>query len=347
MVQGADAITRGQRLTAAVAGILVACGAGAVEERASAPRSRPPAVATAAKVTIDAGTRVADAEVTVADAETAAVAEPADAAIAAPPDAAPANTREILAFTWCGRDGDSDFGGGLEDHWGGGVGRGIGGRSPHPVTQVDVRLLSSPPALPCAADVCGLREDARECASQTRMNAPGSVFLSIPIAPDGSVGDVRAAGPARVTECIRAAAANARLSCAPTGAARPVVGLRIDLVPPVSPAPPGPTVRESGLVANGRLRVEVISRIVRVNRGRFLHCYEAGLAQNPALRGRVGVRFVIGKDGNVMFTTDGGSDLPDAGVCGCVQSVFRSLSFPAPDSGTVMVSDFFTFGRPD
>lgn len=85
--------------------------------------------------------------------------------------------------------------------------------------------------------------------------------------------------------------------------------------------------------ATGRLPAEVIQRVVRQNFGRFRLCYENGLRGNPNLAGRVGVRFVIGRDGGVMSSANGGSDLPDAGVVSCVVGAFRGLQFPQSEEG--------------
>ena len=90
-------------------------------------------------------------------------------------------------------------------------------------------------------------------------------------------------------------------------------------------------------VVNGRLAAEVIRRIVRMNDGRYRACYESGLRTDPGLQGRVAVKFVIDRTGAVAVAADGGSDIPDEGVRRCVVSSFLSLSFPAPESGSVTV----------
>ena len=102
--------------------------------------------------------------------------------------------------------------------------------------------------------------------------------------------------------------------------------------------PSGPRVRLPGMTTvTGQLPPEVIQRIVRQNFGRFRVCYEGGLRDNPSLRGRVGVRFVIGRDGAVSQVSNAGSDLPNPGVVSCVTSAFYGLSFPAPQGGIVTV----------
>ncbi|MCH2109219.1 MAG: AgmX/PglI C-terminal domain-containing protein [Polyangiaceae bacterium] len=99
-----------------------------------------------------------------------------------------------------------------------------------------------------------------------------------------------------------------------------------------------PKVRMGATSVNGRLPPQVIQRIVRQNFGRFRMCYEQGLARNPNLEGRVGVRFVIGRDGAVSNVGNGGSDIPDSGVVSCVISAFYGLSFPQPEGGIVRVT---------
>jgi len=99
-----------------------------------------------------------------------------------------------------------------------------------------------------------------------------------------------------------------------------------------------PSVRMGGTSVSGRLPPEVIQRIVRQNFGRFRACYEAGLRNNPNLAGRVGVSFVIGRDGAVGSVANGGSDLPDGGVVSCVVRAFYGLSFPQPEGGIVTVT---------
>jgi hypothetical protein len=100
-----------------------------------------------------------------------------------------------------------------------------------------------------------------------------------------------------------------------------------------------PRLRPDGVTSvSGRLPPEVIQRIVRQNYGRFRFCYEQGLTRNPNLEGRVATRFVIGRDGAVSNAQNGGSDLPDPGVVGCIVQSFYGLSFPAPEGGIVTVT---------
>jgi hypothetical protein len=99
----------------------------------------------------------------------------------------------------------------------------------------------------------------------------------------------------------------------------------------------GPLVGTAPPHVQGVIAPELIQRTVRQNFGRFRACYETGLRGNPALAGRVAVRFVIGRDGAVSSVGSGGSDLADPGVVSCVTRAFYGLSFSPPESGIVTV----------
>ncbi len=95
--------------------------------------------------------------------------------------------------------------------------------------------------------------------------------------------------------------------------------------------------REGIIESNGRIPRETIQRVVRANFGRFRACYESGLRNNPGLTGRVVTKFVIGRDGAVGVSQDGGSDMPDRGVVNCIVRSYQNLSFPSPEGGVVTV----------
>jgi hypothetical protein len=81
----------------------------------------------------------------------------------------------------------------------------------------------------------------------------------------------------------------------------------------------------------------VIQGIVRAHYAEFRRCYEAGLARDAKLHGRVSARFVIGRDGSVSNVSDAGGDMPDPEVRRCVLTGFYGLQFPEPQGGIVTV----------
>src|SRR5262249_42889285 len=106
-----------------------------------------------------------------------------------------------------------------------------------------------------------------------------------------------------------------------------------------------PRIRMGATSVSGRVPPESIQYVVRLNFGRFRACYDEGLRRHPKLEGRVVTRFVIGADGQVLEAADAGSDLGDDEVAACVGDVFRSLTFPAPDSGLITVTYPIRFGH--
>lgn len=76
---------------------------------------------------------------------------------------------------------------------------------------------------------------------------------------------------------------------------------------------------------------------VRARAADFRACYDAGLASNPNLAGKVVVRFSLAPDGSVQGASASG-DIADAEVTSCVVDVFESLKLDPPDGGRVTVS---------
>lgn len=95
---------------------------------------------------------------------------------------------------------------------------------------------------------------------------------------------------------------------------------------------------ETGTDIQGRLPPEVIKRIIRANFPRFRACYEQGLKKDPGLKGTVAVRFIIDTTGAVESANLSGGSMSDSQVSSCVLGVYRTLSFPEPEGGKVMVT---------
>jgi TonB family protein len=94
---------------------------------------------------------------------------------------------------------------------------------------------------------------------------------------------------------------------------------------------------------NARTPPVEIARVVNANIDGFRACYDARRVRNPALSGRVSVRFVIDRSGAVSHASSESSSIPDAQVVACVVSTFQSLKFPAPQGGEVTVTYPFDF----
>ena len=97
----------------------------------------------------------------------------------------------------------------------------------------------------------------------------------------------------------------------------------------------------------GRLPPEIVQGVIRKSRPRIERCYASGLRADSALRGRVALRFLIRKDGNVSTVSLGGSDLYDGEVVACVVRSYQGLRFPPPEGGVVTVTQRLTFSSGD
>lgn len=104
----------------------------------------------------------------------------------------------------------------------------------------------------------------------------------------------------------------------------------------------------------GHLPSSVILRSIKERLPAALKCYEAGLARDPKLQGRVLVHLIIGLDGKVStaelateaavkaadVVTPGDTAMPalaDAPVSACVVDALRGAVFPPPDGGVIRV----------
>ncbi|AKT43770.1 AgmX/PglI C-terminal domain-containing protein [Chondromyces crocatus] len=104
-----------------------------------------------------------------------------------------------------------------------------------------------------------------------------------------------------------------------------------------------PKVSVTEPTVKGELPREVVQRLIRHHVGRFRQCYLTGLRRNPALKGRMNVTFVIGKEGSVTSVREGSSDMGNKDVSACVIRAFQSMSFPMPKEGVVIVSSALQF----
>ena len=69
-------------------------------------------------------------------------------------------------------------------------------------------------------------------------------------------------------------------------------------------------------------------------------CYDAALAQDSTLAGKVVIRVRIAANGTICSSTVASNDLSNAGVAQCVANTFRSgnSKFPAPRGGCIDTS---------
>lgn len=93
-------------------------------------------------------------------------------------------------------------------------------------------------------------------------------------------------------------------------------------------------------VVMGSLSQEVIRRVIRRHRKEIKYCYSKGLARNPALGGKVTVKFTISPKGRVVQAAVSGSTLDDAKVEACITRCVRRWMFPEPEGGGIVIVNY-------
>lgn len=90
-------------------------------------------------------------------------------------------------------------------------------------------------------------------------------------------------------------------------------------------------------IIKGSLSKEEIGRVIRRNLARFKYCYEKQLNANPNLAGKISVYFTIAPTGSVASASVRETSMNDKKVESCAVTVMRSLKFPKPRGGGIVV----------
>lgn len=90
-------------------------------------------------------------------------------------------------------------------------------------------------------------------------------------------------------------------------------------------------------IIQGSLSKEEIGRVIRRNLARFKYCYEKQLNANPNLQGKIAVYFTIAPTGDVASASIRETSMGDENVESCAIKVMRSLVFPKPRGGGIVV----------
>lgn len=98
---------------------------------------------------------------------------------------------------------------------------------------------------------------------------------------------------------------------------------------------PRVSVVDSDTSVHGSLPKEAIRRVVRKHLNAYRRCYEQRLLQDPALEGKVVVKFVIAATGLVSQASI--ARALDAEVDRCVKNVTIRLRFPKPAGGGIVI----------
>ncbi len=207
------------------------------------------------------------------------------------------------------------------------------------------RLVKAGPGLvdkKAGAVVCTALPLVRACYDEAQKGRPptaplsGSLELELEISDKGKVDRVLSLLGSTLTEpalgrCVTEAVE--KLVFDTTAATKLEYHFRFE------PAPRTVKMSDKGVVAKGDLPPEVIKRILRASFGRFRSCYNAALGKDPKLTGKTIVQFTIDGTGAVSASKlDPATTVTDATMQTCVLGLYKTISFPMPDKGTVDVT---------
>jgi Ca-activated chloride channel family protein len=103
------------------------------------------------------------------------------------------------------------------------------------------------------------------------------------------------------------------------------------------------TVRTEPPSLVGELEPGVVAREVRARLGAIKACYERSLQRDPALSGRLVLRWTITSEGKVQSVDVASDTLAAPVVSDCVRSLVLRWRFPVPSRGSVEVVVPFLF----
>ena len=94
----------------------------------------------------------------------------------------------------------------------------------------------------------------------------------------------------------------------------------------------------------GALDRSLTMKVIDQNLGRLKYCYQREVTNNPSLKGKITVKFVVAKDGTVSKANIESSSMRNPKVEDCLTKAFMRFTFPKPKGGgMVIVSYPFAF----
>lgn len=96
----------------------------------------------------------------------------------------------------------------------------------------------------------------------------------------------------------------------------------------------------------GRLEPDVVAEVLAPAIPALTSCYARGLAKDPALWGRLGLRIDLTAAGAIASVHEDESRFPDREVSECVVAQVGQLTFPAPAGGRLSFVQAFRLGTP-
>ncbi len=94
----------------------------------------------------------------------------------------------------------------------------------------------------------------------------------------------------------------------------------------------------------GALDRSLVDAVVKRHMSQIRYCYQRELTRNPAVAGKVTVKFVVAADGTVSSAVTKSSTMSNAAVESCINGRFLRFQFPEPRGGGIVIVAYpFTF----
>ena len=90
----------------------------------------------------------------------------------------------------------------------------------------------------------------------------------------------------------------------------------------------------------GALDRSLIDKVIKRHMAQIRYCYQRELTKNPAIKGKIVIKFVIAKDGSVSSANTKSSTMGSPTVENCVVSRFMRMQFPEPKGGGIVIVSY-------
>ena len=90
----------------------------------------------------------------------------------------------------------------------------------------------------------------------------------------------------------------------------------------------------------GALDRSLIDEVIKRHMNQIRYCYQRELTKNPALGGKIVIKFTIAKDGTVSTASSKSTTMNNAAVEQCIVQRFLRMQFPEPKGGGIVIVSY-------
>ncbi|MEQ1504500.1 MAG: AgmX/PglI C-terminal domain-containing protein [Myxococcota bacterium] len=90
----------------------------------------------------------------------------------------------------------------------------------------------------------------------------------------------------------------------------------------------------------GALDRSLIDEVIKRHMNQIRYCYQRELTKNPALGGKIVIKFTIAKDGTVAQASTKSTTMGNSAVENCIVGRFMRMQFPEPKGGGIVIVSY-------